>query len=167
MEIVKAFKVLALSILASLYSQSKVFTTLWNSEQKTTSFGKTDFKTEKQPRRKRLKRDGCYSFTYDWSCCHRFASLSVSGRSISMFPHLICISNILHIWFNNAYESIQDLFALCRWRCVYTIYTYKMENRMTIFLESNEAARLYLLHLFVGASWHLSETALSATKVFI
>lgn len=32
-------------------------------------------------------------FTCDWSCCCcclRFASLSVSGRSISMFPHLIC-----------------------------------------------------------------------------
>lgn len=43
--------------------------------------------------------------------------------------------------------------------------TYKMENMMTIFLESNEAARLYLLHLFVGASWHLSEIALSANII--
>jgi len=38
---------------------------------------------------------------------------------------------------------------------------------MTIFLESNEAARLYLLHLFVGASWHRSERALSATEIFL
>lgn len=39
---------------------------------------------------------------------------------------------------------------------------YKIENRRTTFLESNEAARLYLLHLFVGASCVLSVGDLSA-----
>ena len=30
--------------------------------------------------------------------------------------------------------------------------TYKIEKRITIFLESNEAARLYFLHLLLGVS---------------
>lgn len=42
----------------------------------------------------------------------------------------------------------------------YTI-TYNIENRRATFLESNEAARLYLLHLLLGKSCSFSETALS------
>lgn len=43
---------------------------------------------------------------------------------------------------------------------------YKIENRRTIFLESiflesNEAERLYLLHRLFGVSWALSVTDLS------
>jgi len=39
--------------------------------------------------------------------------------------------------------------------------TYNIENRRATFLESNEAARLYFLHLLLGKSCSFSEIGLS------
>lgn len=44
------------------------------------------------------------------------------------------------------------------------IKAYRMEKRKTIFLESNEAARLYLLHLLFDESWNFSVTGFSVTS---
>jgi len=44
--------------------------------------------------------------------------------------------------------------------------TYNIENRRATFLESNEAARLYLLHLLLGKSWSFSEIGLSVYRIW-